>query len=584
MTSRAPKQQQEKVRPLSPYQAVLRLCFGTVLPLVMISVCIYIQKSQRMGAPRVHTDERPHAAEPLAAGASPAGTAGYPLPQRMLNQAFLNHSCPAALVSHWGAGKESGGVRSSSVAPSGDGAVRVIVGAGFVASGLGSLAGVLQRLPGSCRPTRGSSGGGLFAAIGGGTGRGDEGESGVGPGSAGRSSNWRLPPEASTRQRYLHSLGFTRTGAGRGGSGSGGSGGGGGGGGGGGSSCTTPWELSETYTSIMRRHSTPPSVCTPLALRHYVPQARVVLMVGDPVQRAHAQQTLWLHNRCFRDAHEAAAAARGGKGRLAKGAAPNCERLDASSQLRLELECVRGCKLRPDSGVQALMQCAASCGRALRASLACKTNCPYLSLILSHYALLLPLWLRAFPCEQILLLERQTFFASGQRALSSSSSQQQQRQQQQQQQQSAAKRRVRLRQRASGSRSSAGSTGVRKPGTPAPPQPPPPLPMPPPPPSPPQPAATLLSMLRFVGVSSENASRIARAQHSTLSPPQLGASTNPIEPKLRAELDAYFRPFEAQLKRTLAAHRVCFAERSAAAAKPRPKQPGVMSKALGRAG
>ena len=60
-------------------------------------------------------------------------------------------------------------------------------------------------------------------------------------------------------------------------------------------------------------------------------------MLADPVARAHAQQTSWLYNRCFRDAREAASAARGSKGRLAKGAAPGCERMDASSQLRLEL-------------------------------------------------------------------------------------------------------------------------------------------------------------------------------------------------------------------------------------------------------
>ena len=33
-----------------------------------------------------------------------------------------------------------------------------------------------------------------------------------------------------------------------------------------------------------------------------------MIMVADPVRRAHAQQTAWLHNRCYRDAREAAKA------------------------------------------------------------------------------------------------------------------------------------------------------------------------------------------------------------------------------------------------------------------------------------
>ena len=86
-------------------------------------------------------------------------------------------------------------------------------------------------------------------------------------------------------------------------------------------------------------------------------------------QRAHAQQTQWFQSRCFRDAREAAAAGRGAKGRLAKGAAPGCERLDATVQLRLELGCVRSCRLRVDSSAEALQQCMLACGRVLRAAL-----------------------------------------------------------------------------------------------------------------------------------------------------------------------------------------------------------------------
>jgi hypothetical protein len=53
-----------------------------------------------------------------------------------------------------------------------------------------------------------------------------------------------------------------------------------------------------------------------------------------------------------------------------------------------------------------LQQCANTCGRVLRNALSCKANCPYLTLINSHFALVLPLWLRTFPCDHLLLLDR----------------------------------------------------------------------------------------------------------------------------------------------------------------------------------
>ena len=54
--------------------------------------------------------------------------------------------------------------------------------------------------------------------------------------------------------------------------------------------------------------------------RHYFPAARTLLMLTDPVQRAHQQQSMWLNNRCYRDAASAAAAREGRPVRLAKGA------------------------------------------------------------------------------------------------------------------------------------------------------------------------------------------------------------------------------------------------------------------------
>ena len=54
--------------------------------------------------------------------------------------------------------------------------------------------------------------------------------------------------------------------------------------------------------------------------RHYFPAARTLLMLADPVQRAHQQQSIWLNNRCYRDAASAAAAREGRPVRLAKGA------------------------------------------------------------------------------------------------------------------------------------------------------------------------------------------------------------------------------------------------------------------------
>ena len=94
----------------------------------------------------------------------------------------------------------------------------------------------------------------------------------------------------------------------------------------------------------------------------------------------------------------------------------------------------------------------------------------------------------------------------------------------------------------------------------------------------------LLQMLRFVGVPAENASHVAALQQRSgyrLVAPSFGTASNPIEPRLAAELEAYFRPFTAQLRKMVGSHKKCFAD---AQARKRRKQDGVRAAALARAG
>ena len=97
-------------------------------------------------------------------------------------------------------------------------------------------------------------------------------------------------------------------------------------------------------------------------------------------------------------------------------------------------------------------------------------------------------------------------------------------------------------------------------------------------------------MLRFIGVSAENATRLSRAhggrarvgdKASTPSAALLDA--NPLDAQLRAELAAYFAPFEAQLRRITAAHQKCAADRTSAA-RARLKKSSTTQHALARAG
>ena len=531
----------------------------------MITVGMYIQKTSHAGG-------RSDGLDPEDGDTAP-GMVEPGVPQRVLNLALLNRSCAPALLTHWESAVNKYSVPTRPATPE-ESSVRIVIGAGFVASGLNSLSSLMARLPGACKPQRGSVGfwtsfgsNGGSSSSRGGKGGGGKGEGGgaaaveadeeeAAASGGGMSSSSRLPPEGTTRTRYLQSVGFLGSGGGRGGSGG----------------CSVPWELSERYTNVGVRHYNPPSVCTALAIRHHFPAARVMMMLADPIRRAHAQQTLWLHNRCFRDAREALSASRGGKGRLAKGAAPGCERMDASAQLRLELQCVKGCKLSVDSSAEALQQCAATCGRVLRSALSCKSNCPYLSLINSHYALVLPLWMRSIPCEQLLLLERSQLFDAPTASGSTSS--------------------------ADGAASSdAADAALGSEGAPSPPlrrrarlkqasskYPPPPPPRPPPPPPPPtMPSTPLLTMLRFVGVPVDNASHVATLQaRYRLATPNMGiTAANRLDARLQRELEAYFRPFQAQLRKQLASHKKCYSERTKALAR---KKSGMAAISLARAG
>ena len=91
-------------------------------------------------------------------------------------------------------------------------------------------------------------------------------------------------------------------------------------------------------------------------------------------------------------------------------------------------------------------------------------------------------------------------------------------------------------------------------------------------------------MLRFLGVTAENASQVTYLrQRYKLPAPTFAPTSNPLDARLLAELNAYFAPFQAQLRKTLAAHRKCFAERTAAVLKKK-KQMTSRGVAAARAG
>ena len=553
----ARRQRSPKVSP------VIHFWCGVGLPLLFFSIGLFIQRNNTLQGEAEQEDA-------LAAKEwqyFKVAASAKALPQRLQNLQLLNQTCSPALLKLYTVGPGLEGNRPVSAPVRGEAGTAVIVGAGFMASGLSSLAGLLQQLPGACKPSRSNlgfwtslevDGEGYIAqnesdgaagssrrlvsdvVVGqneqivryGGSGSGGEGSTGGG------TTSWRMPPEAVTRRRYLRDVVRLRAGSERQGG------------------CYIPWEFTERYSSIPGRwlsnpgHGrTPPAVCMPLVLRHHFPNARVIMMVADPVQRALAQQTAWLHSRCYRDEREAVRARAGEKYRLSKGAVSGCERMDANMQLALELRCLKQCKLRVDAPLWQLQACASTCSRQLRQASGasnCKSNCPFLSLINSHYALVLPLWLHAFSCDHLLLLERNAFFDAAGAAPSSEDGS------------GAAthkaklRRRARLRQR----------QGRSPPAPPPPPSPPPPPP--PPPPTPVLAATPLLGLLRFLGLEARNATQVARLQqqYRLAAPPALGTVANPLDPQLQAELEAYFQPFQAHLRKLFAMHRKCSLERA----------------------
>jgi len=567
------RQRSPKVSP------VIHFWCGVGLPLLFFSIGLFLQRNNTMQGEAEQEDA-------LAAKEwqyFKVAASAKALPQRLQNLQLLNQTCSPALLKLYTVGPGLEGNRPVSAPVRGEAGTAVIVGAGFMASGLSSLAGLLQQLPGACKPSRSNLGfwtslevdGEGYGArnvsdgaagssrrlvsdvvVGqnekivryGGSGSGGEG----GGGGGGGTTSWRMPPEAATRHRYLRDVVRLRAGSERQGG------------------CSIPWELTERYSSIPGRwlsipgHGrTPPAVCMPLVLRHHFPNARVIMMVADPVQRALAQQTAWLHSRCYRDEREAVRARAGEKYRLSKGAVSGCERMDANTQLALELRCLQQCKLRVDAPLWQLQACASTCSRQLRQASNCKSNCPFLSLINSHYALVLPLWLHAFSCDHLLLLDRNAFSDAAGAAPSTEDGS------------GAAthkaklRRRARLRQR----------QGRSPPAPPPPPTPPPPPP--PPPPTPVLPATPLLGLLRFLGLEARNATQVARLQqhYRLAAPPALGTAANPLDPHLQAELDAYFQPFQAHLRKLFAMHRKCSLERAG-----KRKNAQQLGNALARAG
>ena len=89
-------------------------------------------------------------------------------------------------------------------------------------------------------------------------------------------------------------------------------------------------------------------------------------------------------------------------------------------------------------------------------------------------------------------------------------------------------------------------------------------------------------MLRFAGVATGNATHVAMLeQRYRLAAPSFSTSANPIDPQLHAELDEYFRPFQAQLRKLLAAHQKCFSERNK---QQQRRKGGISTAAIARAG
>ena len=146
----------------------MRLCFGTVLPILMITVGMCIQKNSNSPV-SVHSSSE-HETEPLVEE-SPR------LPQRLLNLALINRTCAPQLIAHYTSkelsGRSLGSFEDMSIAGGGTLPRRLLVGAGFGATGLSSLSALMAKVPGACHPVRPAVG--LWTSLGGGSGGGGGG-------------------------------------------------------------------------------------------------------------------------------------------------------------------------------------------------------------------------------------------------------------------------------------------------------------------------------------------------------------------------------------------------------------------------
>ena len=176
----------------------------------------------------------------------------------------------------------------------------------------------------------------------------------------------------------------------------------------------------------------------------------------------------------------------------------------------------------------------------------------------SFYSLLLPLWLHAFPCDQLLVLQRDAFFGTPPPPAAAAAT--------------AATAAVTS---AAAATTAAGAPSARwdrhptqlplphaRPATPS-------SRPPPQPPLPPPREDLLRATLRFVGLPSANASSLAQLPRFQPAPPHVGIGSNPIDEPLRRELNEYFAPFQEHLRKLLASHIKCFHERTSSKRKRR---------------
>ncbi len=270
--------------------------------------------------------------------------------------------------------------------------------------------------------------------------------------------------------------------------------------------CTLAWELSDGYAAPERGAR---GACVPLSIRHYFPSARVVLLFDDPVRRAYSHHVAWSRSHCARDAAKA-------RHEDAPGTPAGCAVPSAHARLEIELGCIRRCALHPDSSFHDLLRCSSTCHKAVRAAVpGCGQSgggCPPdVALAASHYALLLPLWTMALPCDQLLIARTDDFVGRTPTPAT----------------------RAAGAPRPDGGTASDLSVGARR-------------------------------LIRLVGGTHANASRLARLRAAQLPPP---VATEHLDggpdAALRDRLAEYFAPFERRLAQQIAKRDTCARARRA---------------------